>query len=313
MPPDRGASAAAPPPSPAGRRAHLPIDEALAPFADMLRHHLPTPDEIEQAAAQRQRARTARRAQLGIVACVAVAAALWADPALQRQTLATAQGERGQWTLADGSTVELNTASRVEVAQHLRSRRLTLAEGEAVFQVAHAPWHALAPRLERPFTVQAGALQVQDIGTVFHMHRHPAKDDATDVAVLQGRVRVHAGDHGGAPVELHAGQRLRADGRAPLAAPEPTGDSAEAALAWREGRLVLDATPLADAVATMQRHRRAPITVADPQAAALRISGQFDLDRIDQLLDLLPQLAPVQVLRQPDGAVVIAARPAGRP
>ncbi|MET1536941.1 FecR domain-containing protein, partial [Burkholderia sola] len=139
----QGASAQSP-----GRSAHLPVDDALAPFADMLRRHLPTPEEIEQAAAQRRELRQRRALRAGSAAALAaLALLLWADPALQRQTLATAVGQRQSWQLADGSEVQLNTGSRVHVAQHLRSRRLVLDQGEASFEVSHAFWHGWLPWL----------------------------------------------------------------------------------------------------------------------------------------------------------------------
>lgn len=301
----------------AGRSAHLPVDDALAPFADMLRQHLPTPEEIEQAAAQRQKLRKRRALRVGTAAAVAALALLvWTDPVLQRQTLATAVGQRQDWPLADGSRVQLNTGSRVEVAQHLRSRRLVLAQGEASFDVAHSFWHGWAPWLQRPFTVQADDVVVQDIGTVFGVQ---LREGGADVTVLQGRVRVHALGGDGPPVDLSTGQRLHTRTGRPLQQPSPSGsadgaDSADsdaialAAMAWRDGRLVLDSTPLADAVAQMQRYRSGPIVLADRHAAQLRISGQFDLDRIDQLLDLLPRLAPVQVRHEEGGRVVISTR-----
>src|SRR2546427_5200773 len=91
----------------------------------MLRRHLPTPEEIEQAAAQRQKLRQRRALRAGTAAALAaLALLLWADPALQRQTLATAVGQLQSWQLADGSEVRLNTGSRVQVAQHLRSRQI---------------------------------------------------------------------------------------------------------------------------------------------------------------------------------------------
>src|SRR5256885_389029 len=108
----------------------------------MLRRHLPTPEEIEQAAAQRQKLRQRRALRAGTAAALAaLALLLWADPALQRQTLATAVGQLQSWQLADGSEVRLNTGSRVQVAQHLRSRRLVLDQGEASFEGSHAFWH----------------------------------------------------------------------------------------------------------------------------------------------------------------------------
>ncbi|SFD69880.1 FecR family protein [Paracidovorax konjaci] len=310
-------------PARAGRSPHLPVDDALAPFADALRRHLPSPEEIERSAAARRRQglrqRLAKAAGTGSVLAALLAAGLWwADPAWHRDTLVTAVGERRTARLPDGSEVRLHSRSRVEVALHLRSRRLALPEGEASFEVAHAPWHRWLPWLQRPFTVQAGALRVLDIGTVFQVRRHaPGPAGApgrTDVTVLQGRVRVHP-LHGGSPaVELGTGERLRVPDTASAHLPAPQRLEAaalSAATGWREGRLLLEGTPLAEAVAEMQRHHSAPIAIADAQAADQRLSGAFDLDRIDQLIDLLPRLAPVSVHRQADGRVLIASRSAG--
>lgn len=288
----------------AGRSPHLPVDEALAPFAERLRQHLPSPDEIALAAAQRRVALGRRRTGVATLALAVLAGALlWADPVLQTSTLTTAIGERRSWPLPDGSALRLNSGTQVQVALHLRSRRLLLDQGEAAFEVAHAPWHGLLPQLRRPFLVRAGQVEVEDIGTVFNVRR---EGEGATVTVLQGRVRVRTD---GVPVaqDLVAGETLRArPGVAPVA---PVPVDARGATAWREGHLVLDDTPLAEAVAQMQRHRSGAIVLADARVAALRISGQFDLDRIDQLLGLLPQLAPVRVVRHADGSVLIGMRP----
>lgn len=247
------ASTAPVPPRRAGRRPHLPVDEALAPFAERLRQHLPSPDEIEQAAARRRAVAGKRRAGAAVLGLALLAAALlWADPVLQQRTLATTIGERRSWALADGSTVQLNSGTQVQVALRLRSRQLLLDHGEASFEVAHAPWHGLVPRLRRPFTVRAGAVEVEDIGTVFNVRR---EDAGVRVTVLEGLVRVRT-DGGGAAQELRAGQHLQV--RPGVAPAPPSAVDARAATAWRQGHLLLDDTPLAEAVARMQPTMRAP-------------------------------------------------------
>lgn len=288
----------------AGRRPHLPVDEALAPFAERLRQHLPSPDEIEQAAAQRRAVAGKRRAAAAVLGLAVLAGALlWADPVLQQRTLATSTGERRSWELPDGSAVQLNSGTQVQVALRLRSRQLLLERGEAAFEVAHAPWHGLLPQLRRPFTVRAGAVEVEDIGTVFNVRRD---GEGAQVTVLEGRVRVRS-DGGVAAQDLRAGESLWVrPGAAPAA---PRWVDAGAATAWRAGHLLLDDTPLAEAVARMQPHHAGAIVLTDARVGALRISGHFDLDRIDQLLGLLPRLAPVRVQRREDGSVLISASP----
>lgn len=296
-------------PKPAARKPRrLSVEEALAPFEEALRAQLPQPEEIIARAAQRRRVVRAGSAAclLGLAAGILV----WLDPAYHTETVATATGERGHWTLPDGSELRLNTGSRVTVALHLRSRHLRLDQGEATFQVAHAPWHTAAAWAERSFTVQAGAIAVEDIGTVFNVRLQGDGDDAT-VTVLEGRVRVHGAQPALAPVELGSGQHLRASAAGPLGTPEaadPAG--AAAATAWHEGRAAFDATPLAEAIAELQRHGPLPVTLRGEAVRGLRISGQIDLDRREQFIDLLPALAPVHLVRGADGGVVVEA--AGR-
>ncbi|ENO86635.1 anti-FecI sigma factor FecR [Thauera linaloolentis 47Lol = DSM 12138] len=277
------------------------LESALAPYADALRAHLPSADDILQRAAQRRRKAGARRKGVALALCLAAGAAWWADPAYHTQTLATALGERSAWTLADGSRVHLNTGSRVDVALHLRSRRLSLASGEASFEVAHAPWHTLLPALERGFTVQVGATRIEDIGTVFNVRR--LQDGAVEVSVQQGRVRI---DNGHAQsIELGQGQVLRATPRA-LSQPEPA--EVENLTAWHHGRIVFDDTPLADAIAELRRYGPLPVTLRD-DAAQLRISGQFELGNREQLIALLPHFAPVRLGRAADGTSIIERLP----
>src|SRR5437868_1539790 len=64
----------------------------------------------------------------------------------------TAVGERSTVTLSDGSSVTLNTNSRIEVTFMRGERRVHLLSGQAWFRVAKNP--------ARPFIVEAGDQQV---------------------------------------------------------------------------------------------------------------------------------------------------------
>ncbi|MFX8164845.1 hypothetical protein ABTL04_21185, partial [Acinetobacter baumannii] len=72
------------------------------------------------------------------------------------------------------------------------------------------------------------------------------------------------------------------------AAPDPG-----AAIAWKDGKLMFDRTPLAQAVADINRYRATPAVLTDPALGRLQISGVFDSARTDALLDLLPSILPV--------------------
>lgn len=193
-------------------------------------------------------------------------------------------------TLADGTTVQLNTDSEIEVAFTAAARRVTLRRGEALFHVAHDT--------ARPFFVQAGHVDVRAVGTMFNVRLRP---EAVEVLVTEGKVRVADNEAAAATADptvpgqfLTAGQSLRialaADGADALAAaavrPESEDDMART-LAWRTRRLDFVSAPLAEVVAEFNRYNRHKLVIADPALAARRFGGSIRADNGDAFVRLL--------------------------
>ncbi|MFT4193460.1 FecR family protein [Ottowia sp.] len=273
------------------------LDTALDAERDALRELFPLPPAR---APRRSRATGLRNGGVAAIVLAIAAAMLWGlDPAWRTEHHATAVGERRDVSLADGSTLTLDTATALDVTWHLRSRRVALRQGQARFAVAPSGW--------RSFEVAAADARIRVVGTVFDVRRDQGQ---VQVTVLQGRVEVSRPGGAGAPWLLAPGQRLRI-GAGEGAAPQPEAVDPAQAGAWQQGRLVFDRTPLRDALAEVQRYRRAPIRLRDDGALGRHaVTGVFEADRTDQLLDLLPRIAPAQVRRHADGSVDVA--PAGR-
>lgn len=232
--------------------------------------------------------RNSRLRQLAGGACtlvLLVSATLWIDPAYRTDRFSTVIGERREVTLADDSRVVLNTGSALDAAWHLRSRRLTLRQGEALFDIAHAT--------HRPLTVQANGGSVEVTGTAFNV-RLEAR--GARVTVTEGRVLVRGAS---ATAVLSAGEEIAwSDGQLPGGS---TPSDSTRALAWREGKLVFERTPLKTALAEVQRYRAAPIVLHDDGIGDLRLSGVYDVDRTGALLELLPAVLPVRITMRSDG------------
>lgn len=260
-------------------------DDSLARHRSTLRARFAMP-ELPARAPRRRTPMVAA----GLVALLS--AVLWADPAWHTQRYATAAGERQHLTLPDGSDLTLNTRTVAEVEWHLRSRQVHLVDGEALFDVAHSTW--------RPFLVRAGETTVRVVGTAFNVRR---ADPRVTVTVLRGRV--HVENASGDAVLLTARQAAESfNSRLTVrAAPDPN-----AAVAWKDGKLMFDHTPLAQAVADINRYRTTPAVLTDPALGRLQISGVFDSARTDALLDLLPSILPVAVRREAGDTVRILAR-----
>src|SRR6185503_5173686 len=114
--------------------------------------------------------RWGRLAAAASIIVAAVALGFYWHAFTTKATFETALGERATVTLPDGSTVQLNSASRVRVDYSMSSRVITLERGEAFFTVAH--------NADRPFWVTSGKGWVRAVGTAF------------DVYLNRSRVRV---------------------------------------------------------------------------------------------------------------------------
>lgn len=236
--------------------------------------------------------------RFAIAACVvgaltlglAVAASTWIPGLGEMERHENAHGARSTLRLADGSRVDLNGDSAIDVRITGRRRTVRLLRGEAWFDVASD---------KRPFKVEAGGRTITDIGTSFDVR---VVDRAVHVAVSEGRVAVAAGKK--TPTEIGAGQLLvsRPDGEVQVRRLDVAalGD-------WRYGRVQFSGTPLREAVAEMNRYSARPIRVGDPSLDGLKVSGVFFTDGASGFLKALTTLYGVEVRVEDGGDQVLVA------
>ena len=204
----------------------------------------------------------------------------------------TARGQFATQILPDGSRIELDSGSALDVALYRDRRTVRLLRGQAMFHV-----HADAAR---PFQVQAGSATATVLGTHFSV-RHVGA--ATQVSVAQGAVRVE-GKGAGPATMLHAGDTVTVT---PQGITALASVSAQAVGNWRDGRLNFENTTLAEALAEFERYGDTGLLLNDPALAGLRLNGSFDARQPAQFAAALPLALPVRLLRQ-DGKLHIVAR-----
>ncbi len=154
-------------------------------------------DALPQFRTRRSAAQGTRRWLLpvmGMAAAVVLAFGLLGRPT-PLQTFHT-DGESRTVVLEDGSRIVLNRHTTLSVRMESGSRRITMADGEATFDVTHD--------LDRPFVIAAGDQNVRVLGTAFNVLSHSGK---FAVGVERGVVEVvPARDR--TPLRLVAGQKL---------------------------------------------------------------------------------------------------------
>ncbi|AZV28043.1 peptide ABC transporter substrate-binding protein [Pseudomonas syringae] len=249
--------------------------------------------------ARRERRPLLRYAVAASVVAVAIGLGLFSGlnhPRGYSAEFATAPGERKHVALPDGSVIDLNSRSRLQVRFEKDRRLIELTEGEAMFSVEHDT--------SRPFVVEAGSGKVTVTGTRFDVRRDVTQ---TRVAVEQGTVKVQGRDAADADfISLTAGLGTRIDAQGKVA-PAYAVNPAELT-AWRSGKLVFNNASLNEVAEEVSRYRDKPLKVSNPAVANLRLTSVFKSDNTDALLKALPSILPVAVRTLADGSQEIISK-----
>ena len=273
------------------------------------------PLDQEGFGARIQRARAAAvaiiRRPAGIAAGVAVTALVLlmafnfsgviAPPPTLTQAYSTQIAELRDIALADGSQLTLGARSDIAVSFTADERLVELAAGEAFFAVAQDPG--------RSFIVLAGGTRVRVTGTQFDVRRGERQ---VRIAVLEGAVEVSQATGAAQPATDERARVLTA-GQQVIAALDGT---VTAALdlgrfqpgAWRQGRLVYVDTALGEVIADANRYSERPIELAGRDISDLLVSASFRTDQIDQMINSLTGILPIEADRSQPHRIVLRPR-----
>jgi transmembrane sensor len=251
---------------------------------------------------------TRRRWTVGLALAATVAAlGIFLTLFFSAQVIETGRAERRSVTLADGSVVQIDPESRLQIRLRKQQRDVSLERGRALFRVAKDP--------TRPFVVHAGATQVRAVGTQFGVEQ---SREGIVVTVAEGRVAVLPHDlstdagstsGGAAPpagrpaterdssdeVLLSAGQQVIVPRRGPAEAVRAVDTDRE--LAWVAGRLVFDNESVADVIDEFNRYNVVQLHVASRELAQRSVTGVFDASEPESFIGFMQSVAPVNVRR----------------
>lgn len=251
------------------------------------------------------------RTRVAVAACSLAAVGIVALLMLAGSRYSTDIGEQRIVSLEDGSRVFLNSATEVDIDIEKSGRRVLLKRGEAFFEVAKDP--------DRPFKVTAGDRTVTALGTSFVVRYDP---DLLTVTLVEGKVSVRGMESFGSPppsrvggesfpmasetaavasltrgVILQPGERVTyvKDGATKIDKPR-----ADATAAWRRGEVILDDTPLSDAVAEMNRYGHSRLVIDSAQIDDLSVSGIYRTGNNQDFARAVATVYDLEVIAQGD-------------
>lgn len=239
---------------------------------------------------------------------IAAAVGLTAWIAQTRNTYSTDIGEQRSITLVDGSTVELNSRSKLRIDFSENERTVILLQGQALFHVSKDA--------RRPFIVASDTARVRAVGTQFDVYR---KISGTTVTVLEGKVSVGSVEESGAKpgglpndplrsdsvpkasknaaesvVLLNAGEQVIVTAKAAIPA-KPKAINVATATAWTQGKLIFDETPLTEAAEEFNRYNTKRVIIDDPSLETFHVRGTFSATNPERLAEFLRQRFGVAV------------------
>ncbi len=217
------------------------------------------------------------------------------ETGVQADIYQTELGERRAVQLADGSTLTLNTDSKITVNLAGELRHVVLNRGEVFFEVQRDT--------ARAFVVDAGSAEVRVIGTAFNIH---LQGEHSDITVTEGVVRVtekgNPSNRAAVSELLYAKQGLRSDSNG-LAMTEAVDITVNTA--WRDGKIVVQGMPLSELVQEIGRYHDLKILIAEPALAQTLVSGVFPLDNSDAILRALEHSIGINAMELEDHSILL--------
>jgi len=253
-----------------------------------------------------QKTSTAWVTGLTVAATIILGIVLWPVFQDQSQYYQTVKSEQRLITLEDGSRLHLNTASAVSVNFASELREVTLSQGEGVFDVEHDSL--------RPFVVRAGSTSIIALGTRFSVEHRGLNE--IEVTVLEGRVAIvpdklsqsQVLEHYSDPESLILGADQQVSIRIDGITEQIHDVIAANEMAWLEGKLVFNETPLREVVHELSRYVPGQIRVANG-VPDHPVTGIIQIRSTETMLDLLSQVVPITPVKQSASITVLHAVP----
>lgn len=203
---------------------------------------------------------------------------------------ATNYGQTQVLNLPDGSQVTLNGHSKLRYAANWakdKPREVWL-DGEGYFSVQHQPNN-------QHFIVHTKAgFSVEVLGTKFTVNR---RRDLGRVVLLSGKVRVHFYDAQHPDIIMQPGELVETHD-AQTTAPVHKAVRTAPYAAWKDAKLVLDETTIAEMAARLQDTYGIQVVVKTPELNERKMTGTLPVGDLDVMLLALQEAFHLKAVRQ---------------
>ena len=251
---------------------------------------------IERDVRRKKRNRKIIAGSWSAAAAVVVAVLCFSLPRNERQStesglmaeLVVPMGEHMSLELADGSSLRLNSGTRVIYPRSFDNspEREIYVDGEIFIDVQ--------PDAEHPFIVRTAGFEVEVLGTAFNVNAY-SEDSHAEVTLVRGSVRIT--DRAERIMQLEPDQQaVLNDG----GLSEKRSVDARKYVSWTDGVMIFEGEALENVMDRLERYYGVNIIRED--SIKISITGSLDLnDSLAEVLERISVIAPIRVSRNEDG------------
>jgi len=209
------------------------------------------------------------------------------------QEVKAAYGTQTKVELADGTTVFLNSGSKLRFPQTFenQNQRTVELDGEGYFSVTKNE--------KLPFVVHTSRLNIKVLGTKFNVDAY-ADNQAVNIALVEGKVMLQDGStqSGNDLLDLTPNQ---------VATFNTTNNSLSKSdvkdlnkyTAWITGRIVFFGDPIHTVIKKLEKWYNVEIVLADKKLENYVFTGTFIDESLEQVLNILSLTSPMTYVIQP--------------
>jgi len=196
----------------------------------------------------------------------------------QVQEISIPYGGKSKFTLPDGSTVWLNSGSKLSYPFNFKGQRSIQLEGEAYFDVVKS---------RNPFVVSTPYGDVKVLGTSFNVKAYT--DDDFQTTLVEGVVNIKVNAE--RAVTLAPGQQAFLNDQNQL---EIQGVETEFFTSWKDGKLIFYREPFEKVAKRMERWYNVNIEIDNEEIKDLWFTGTIEMETLSEVMELIRRSMPVK-------------------
>lgn len=208
------------------------------------------------------------------------------------------KGVKKQINLPDGSTVWLNSDSKISYPVDFGSRksRPVRLEGEAYFDVAKDK--------DKPFTIATDKITIKVLGTSFNVKAYP-EERKTETTLISGEIELSVNERPSEKILMKPNEKVEVISAPPANSGADSegnqltvtiGNVSKVVVAdqeyvkeasWKDNKLIFKNEPFSELLIKLERWYDVDVTLQNAELADYRFTGNISKESLMQILDAL--------------------------